>query len=139
MPATALPGRAARLLRDAAVAGAAEIELGPLDAVRDYVDLRDIATAVRVLASEPRLAHRVYNVGTGRPTVVRDLVGMIADRAGFTGEILESAAASPRSPGVGRQVADIGRIRSTGWMPTVELGESVEALVSSIVDHGQSR
>ena len=64
MPATSLPGRAARLLRDAAVAGAAEIELGPLDAVRDYVDLRDIATAVLVLAAEPRLAHRVYNVGT---------------------------------------------------------------------------
>ncbi len=139
MSATGLPGRAARLLRDAAVAGAAEIELGPLDAVRDYVDLRDIATAVRVLASEPRLAHRVYNVGSGRPTVVRNLVGMIADRAGFTGEILESAAASPRSPGVGRQVADIGRIRSTGWMPTVELGESVGALVSSIFDQGPSR
>jgi NDP-hexose 4-ketoreductase len=139
MSATSLPGRAARLLRDAAAAGAAEIKLGPLDAVRDYVDLRDIATAVHVLASEPRLAHRVYNVGTGRPTVVRDLVGMIADRSGFSGKVLESAAASPRSPGVGRQVADIGRIRSTGWMPTVELGESVEALVGSIVDEKPSR
>jgi nucleoside-diphosphate-sugar epimerase len=115
------------------------VELGPLEAVRDYVDLRDIATAVRVLASEPRLAHLVYNVGSGRPAVVRDLVDMIADRAGFTGEVLESAAASPRSPGVGHQVADIGRIRSTGWMPTVELGESVEALVSSLVDQGPSR
>ena len=139
MPATSLPGRAARLLRDAAVTGAAVVELGPLDAVRDYVDLRDIATAVRVLASEPRLAHMVYNVGTGRPAVVRDLVDMIADRAGFTGEVLESAAASPRSPGVRHQVADIGRIRSTGWMPTVELGESVEALVSSLVDQGPSQ
>ena len=107
--------------------------------MRDYVDLRDIATAVRVLATEPRLAHHVYNVGTGRPTLVRDLVGMIADRVGFSGEILESAAPSPRSLGVGRQVADIGRIRSTGWMPTVELGESVDALVSSLVHHGSGR
>ena len=138
MPATSLPGRAARLLRDAAVAGTTEVELGPLDAVRDYVDLRDIATAVLVLASAPRLSHRVYNVGTGRATVVRDLVGMIADRAGFTGEIRESAPASPRSPGVGRQVADIGRIRSTGWMPVVELGESVESLVGGLVDQGSS-
>ena len=64
---------------------------------------------------------------------------MIADRAGFTGGIGESAAASPRSPGVGRQVADIGRIRSTGWMPTVELGESVEALVGGLVDQESSR
>jgi nucleoside-diphosphate-sugar epimerase len=139
MPTTSLPGRAARLLRDAAVAGAAEIELGPLDAVRDYVDLRDIAAAVLVLASDPRSSHRVYNVGSGRATVVRDLVRMIADRTGFTGVIGESAAASPRSPGVGRQVADIGRIRSTGWMPTVELRESVEALVGGLDEPGSSR
>jgi NDP-hexose 4-ketoreductase len=138
MSATSLPGRAARLLRDAAVAGAAEIELGPLDAVRDYVDLRDIATAVHILASE-RLAHRVYNVGSGRPTLVRDLVGMIADRAGFAGEIGESAAASPRSPGISRQVADIGRMCSTGWLPTVALAESIEALVTSLDPHGSSR
>lgn len=139
MPATSLPGRAARLLRDAAVIGAAEIELGPLDAVRDYVDLRDVATAVRVLASEPHLAHRVYNVGTGRATLVRDLVRMIADRIGFAGEIRETAAASPRSPGVNHQVADIGRIRSTGWVPAVELGASVEALVTGLDAHGSRR
>jgi NDP-hexose 4-ketoreductase len=139
MPATSLPGRAARLMRDAADAGTAEIELGPLDAVRDYVDLRDIATAVLVLAAEPRLAHRVYNVGSGRATVVRDLVAMIAACAGFTGRIGESAAGSPRSSGVGRQVADIGRMRSTGWVPTVDLRESVEALVGGLDDPGPNR
>ena len=63
MPPTSLPGRAARLLRDAVVDGAPRIELGPLDAVRDYVDLRDVSRAVHLLASEPRLPHRVYNVG----------------------------------------------------------------------------
>ena len=55
MPPTSLPGHAARLLRDAVVEGARTIELGPLGAVRDYVDLRDIATAVQILASEARL------------------------------------------------------------------------------------
>jgi len=132
MPSTSLPGRAARLMRDAVLDGAPTIELGPLDSVRDYVDLRDIASAVTVLASEPQPAHRVYNVGSGRRTVVRDLVRLIADRAGFSGEVRESADASPRSGAVTRQVADISRIRSTGWAPTVELGESVDALVASI-------
>jgi NDP-hexose 4-ketoreductase len=134
MPPTSLPGRAASLIRDAAAAGAVEIEVGPLDAVRDYIDVRDVSTAVHRLASERRLAHRVYNVGSGRPTVVRELVRMIADRVGFSGEILESGAASPRSHAVSRRVADIGRIRSVGWMPTVPLGDSVDALVASIVD-----
>jgi nucleoside-diphosphate-sugar epimerase len=132
MPPTSLPGRAVRLLRDAVVGDAPAIELGPLDGVRDYVDLRDVATAVMVLAAGPRPAHRVYNVGSGRPTLVRDLVGMIAHRLGYTGEIHESSAASPRSNHVSRQVADTARIRSTGWMPAVELGESVDALVASV-------
>ena len=134
MPPTSLPGRAARLLRDAVVDGAPAIELGPLDAVRDYVDLRDVATAVMFLVTGARPAHRVYNVGSGRPTVVRDLVGMIADRLGYSGEIRESSAASPRSNDVSRQVANTARIRSTGWMPAVELAESIDALVAGIVE-----
>jgi nucleoside-diphosphate-sugar epimerase len=134
MPPTSLPGRAVRLIRDAVVAGAPRIELGPLTPVRDYIDLWDISTAILLLASDPRLAHRVYNVGSGRPTVVRDLVRNVADRLGFTGEILESASASPRSHRVERQVADIARIRSTGWMPRVELADSVDALISGIAD-----
>jgi len=132
MPPTSLPGRAARLLRDAAVSRAARVELGPLGAVRDYVDLRDVSTAVYRLASEPHLAHRVVNVGSGRPTVVRDLVRLIAERAGFSGEIGESGSASPRSPDVAFQVADIDRIGSMGWVPTVPLDESVDALLAGI-------
>jgi hypothetical protein len=59
---------------------------------------------------------------------------MIADRLGFSGEILESAGPSPRSRGVNRQVADIARIRSVGWMPTVDLGQSVDALITGVID-----
>jgi nucleoside-diphosphate-sugar epimerase len=138
MPPTSLPGHAARLLRDAVVEGERTIELGPLGAVRDYVDLRDIATAVQVLASEASLAHRVYNVGSGHATVVRDLVSMIAERLEFAGEVLESSAGSPRSHDVSRRVADIARMRSTGWMPSVDLAASVDALAASIAD-GSSR
>ena len=70
MPPTSLPGRAARLLRDAVVDGAPAIELGPLDAVRDYVDLRDVATAVHVLASEPepRLTGSTTSGAAARPS-----------------------------------------------------------------------
>jgi nucleoside-diphosphate-sugar epimerase len=138
MPSTSLPGHAARMLRDAVAEGARTIELGPLGAVRDYVDLDDIATAVQFLASEARLAHRVYNVGSGHPTVVRDLVSMIAERLGFSGEVLESSAGSPRSQDVNRRVADIARMRSTGWNPRIELAASVDALAASIVE-GSSR
>jgi nucleoside-diphosphate-sugar epimerase len=132
MPDTSLPGHAARLLREATTAGATEVELGPLDAVRDYVDLRDIATAIGLLATAPRLSHPVYNVGTGRPTPVRDLVRAIASRIGFSGAVLESAPGSPRSPAVLHQVADVSRLTAAGWQPTVDLEASVDALVASV-------
>jgi nucleoside-diphosphate-sugar epimerase len=138
MPLTSLPGRAARLIRDAVIAGTRTIELGPLGAVRDYVDLRDIATAVQILASEASLDHSDYNVGSGRPTVVRDLVSMIAERLEFSGEVLESSAGSPRSHDVNSRVADITRMRAMGWMPSVELSASVDALAASLLD-GSSR
>jgi NDP-hexose 4-ketoreductase len=138
MPESSLPGRAARLLRDAANDDAPEVELGPLDSVRDYVDLTDVASAVLALALAPRLEHGAYNVGSGRATVVRDLVHMIAERVRFSGAIRETAAASPRSSGVRRQVADIGRLRSLGWEPTVPLRDSVEALVAGMAE-GEAR
>ena len=138
MPPTSLPGRAARLIRDAVIEGTQTIELGPLGAVRDYVDLRDIATAVQILASEASLAHRDYNVGSGRPTVVRDLVSMIAERLEFSGQVLESSAGSPRSHDVNSRVADITRMRAMGWMPSIELAASVDALAASLVE-GSSR
>ena len=130
MPSSSLPGRAVRLLLHAVTRNAAEVELGPLDAVRDYIDLRDIAAAVLLVAMEPDLDHRVYNVGSGRPTVVRDLVQMIADRVGFSGQIRESADGSPRSAAIDRQVAKIDRLRSIGWTPTIDLAASVDALVA---------
>ena len=130
MPATSLPGRAARLLHAAVAGGAGVVELGPLDAVRDYVDLRDVATATRILASERDLAHGAYNIGTGRPTVVRDLIRMIAQRVGFSGRIHETAAVPSR--GVARQVADPARMHSAGWKPAITLDESVDALVAGM-------
>lgn len=132
LPASSLPGRAARMLWDAIQAGRRSIELGPLGATRDYVDLRDISTAVLLLARAPHLEHAVYNLGTGRPVVVRDLVAMIADRLGFEGVIRETAAGSPRSPTVDYQVADVTRLRAVGWRPVVELTASVSALVDGM-------
>ena len=136
MPPDSLPGRAARLVRDARASGAAEVQLGPLDAVRDYVDVRDVATAVVGLATHRFLDHRVYNVGSGRPTLTRDLVGLIARRAGFGGRVVEIGTPSPRSEQRAYQVADVSRIRATGWSASIPLAASVETLLAGVGGSG---
>jgi UDP-glucose 4-epimerase len=53
------------------------------DAIRDFVHIADMAEAFALAleACEPRTA-RVYNIGSGRPTRVRDVIGMVEQVTG---------------------------------------------------------
>ncbi len=127
MPAGTLPGAATRTLAEAARGATKWVEFGPLGAVRDFVDVRDVAAAVVAACRSPRL-EPIVNVGTGIPRSSRDLVRAIAVRVGFTGEIRETAAtSSPRSSDVDWQVADVSTAeRVLGWRATYDLASTVE-------------
>jgi nucleoside-diphosphate-sugar epimerase len=132
MPATSLPGRAARLVSEAARSGRAWVELGALDARRDFIDVRDVARAVVLIARSQAPEHDTYNIGRGVAVPVRDLVRLISDRVGFTGEIREGADGSPRSGALAYQCADVSRLTVLGWAPRFGLDASVEALVDGL-------
>jgi nucleoside-diphosphate-sugar epimerase len=122
-----LLGRAARRLREAVATGAAEVVMGPLGAYRDFVDVRDVAALVRSLVLAPDLRHRVFNAGSGRAVTAREAVGMLADRAGFTGEIRTEGSGPRRSATVDWIQADISRARDElDWAPVHDLGSSIK-------------
>jgi UDP-glucose 4-epimerase len=56
---------------------------GEGDAIRDFVHVADMAEAFALAldACEPDAA-RVYNIGSGRPTRVRDVIGMVEQVTG---------------------------------------------------------
>ena len=54
-------------------AGGATLEVGNLGAVRDYLDVRDVVTAYESVMERGR-AGEVYNVGSGRPVAMQDLL-----------------------------------------------------------------
>lgn len=125
LPEENVLGRVAALLRD----GKEEIETGPLDAYRDFVDVRDVAHAVRATLTATELPHRVFNVGSGRAVSTRDAVRQLIRTAGGRGEVREAAPAPHRSAAVDWMCADIGRATAVlGWQPQYELAESVTAL-----------
>jgi nucleoside-diphosphate-sugar epimerase len=132
MPPTSLAGRAARLVAEAARSGRAWVEFGPLDARRDFIDVRDVARAVVLLARSQAPEHDTYNIGRGVAVPVRELVHLISDRVGFAGEIREGAEGSPRSAALVYQRAEISRITVLGWAPRFGLHASVEALVDGL-------
>jgi nucleoside-diphosphate-sugar epimerase len=126
-PAENVLGRAVRQFREAVATGASEITLGPLGAYRDFVDVQDVAALIRAVVVAPRLPSRIYNAGSGRAVTVREAVGLLAERAGWTGTIRERGTGPQRSAAVDWIQADIGRARTElGWAPAHDLATSIK-------------
>jgi nucleoside-diphosphate-sugar epimerase len=132
MPPGTLPSTALHRLTDAVANSAPRIEMGPLGAVRDFVDVRDIAAAVVAACRALRLEAAIINVGSGIGHSARELVQALAERVGYAGEIGEAAAGSPRSSDVPWQVADVSLAdRLLGWRAIHDLRSTVELMTAA--------
>ncbi|MEH0843443.1 NAD(P)-dependent oxidoreductase [Micromonospora sp. CPCC 205711] len=124
-------GRAAALIRQAqrTGSGSGEISMGPLSAYRDFVDVRDVAAGVVAAAFAPHLDSRVVNLAGGRAVPTRRVVELLAEAAGFAGQIREESVAPARSAAVSWMQGDNSRAaRLLAWVPVHELAESVKAV-----------
>ena len=139
-----LPGRLVAEFRRALTEGS-EVRLGPLDAVRDFVDARDVADAVLAAAltrlpsgalpsgalssgalPSGALPAGVINVASGQGRPARTLARELAAISGYDGPVYEDSGGSPRSAVPSWQQADIGLARQLlGWQPRRGLGESL--------------
>ena len=127
-PEDSMPGRAAVLLRQAMARGT-DIRLGPLDAVRDFVDARDVADAVLAAATAPVLPHSIINIGSGRGVVSRALVRELLAISGYEATVHEDAPGSARSAALPWMQADITRAgQDLVWQPSRDLKASVSDL-----------
>lgn len=123
-PEDTLPGAAAAQLRHGG-----GLKLGPLDAIRDFVDARDAGDAVLAAAAAPALPHAVVNIGSGTGVAARVLVEQLLSVAGVDVAVHEDAPGSARSAGLGWQQADISRAAADlGWRPRRDLADSVRDL-----------
>ncbi len=126
-PESGLPGRVAAQLHRA-LAGGNEVRLGPLDAVRDFVDARDVADAVLAAAVTPS-PHAVLNIGSGTAVPARTLVKELIAVTGYAGPVHEDSAGSARSGDLDWQQADIGLARlDLDWQPRRDLAASLADL-----------
>jgi nucleoside-diphosphate-sugar epimerase len=126
-PAENVLGRAAHRITEALAIRASEITLGPLGAYRDFIDVRDVAALLRDVVVAPTVSSRIYNAGSGQAHTVRDAVGLLADRAGWSGTIRETGTGPQRSAAVNWMKADITRAEAElGWVPAYDLSTSIK-------------
>jgi nucleoside-diphosphate-sugar epimerase len=88
-PVGSLFGRLAEGLRRALELGEARVRVPDLSAFRDFVDVRDVAEAVR--AAVDSAATGVVNIGAGRAVRVREAADLLVRASGFAGVVSEEA------------------------------------------------
>lgn len=103
------------------------VDLPP--AVRDFVDVRDAARALLILALAP-LRHPLYNVCTGRGTRIDQLVRRMLRIAGLPVRVRTRFADGKSARGPARSVGSPIRMRSLGWRPVVSLDQSCRELLA---------
>jgi GDP-4-dehydro-6-deoxy-D-mannose reductase len=129
LPDSVAPGAFARQLAEIE-AGRREpvVRTGPLGATRDYVDVRDVARAW-ILLAERRL-EGVFNVCSGRPTVVRDLLAALVDLSGLDVDVVEPTGPAEATDAPA-QVGDPSRLTAaTGWQAEISLERSLADLLA---------
>jgi GDP-4-dehydro-6-deoxy-D-mannose reductase len=128
-PATVASALAARVL--AVVAGQFEkVHVRDLSAVRDFTDVRDIAAGFVDLA-ERGTPGRVYNLCSGRPTTVGDILDGLLAAAGLDRDVVHVLPNSGGCGNVPYQVGSNARVAAeVGWSATIDLFTSLRALLT---------
>ena len=104
------------------------LEVGDLDARRDFIDVRDVARAMIALARRGR-ANLVYNVGTGRSRRVGDGLDRLVRLSGRTVKVSVDPAHSRVAAGRPTRAPTSTASRPTpGWQPTISWEQSLEDL-----------
>ena len=116
------------------------LQLGTADAYRDFIYVKDIARAIYL--AKGAAAGAVYNVGTGVPHTVKEVVDAMFDYVGRENNVEYETSDNLRANDASFLCADASRLRQDlGWSPTVDFHQAIatavmaaassEALVSS--------
>ena len=101
---------------------------------RDFIYVGDVAKANVHCLESPATDHQAYNVGTGKPTRVVDLVRTLA---GCYGREVQPLMSGEYRPGEVRHLfSDSSRLRATGWAPKTTLANGLRAYVDWIETQG---
>lgn len=118
----------------AAARGAAppRVHVGTLETTRDFLDVRDLVVALRLLAEEGNPG-ALYNVGAGVETPMRRIYKELVAISGLA-DRLEVVRLPARPRDIPRLVADVSRLRAHGFRPCHSLEYSLRDVFRYYLD-----
>lgn len=124
-----LPALTARLL-DARRTEATTVKTGNLDAVRDFLDVRDVVRAYLLLL-ERGVPGEVYNVASGVGHRLSDCFDALAGIVGVSAKA-EQDAALLRPGDIPVLIGNPAKLHAaTGWAPTISFEQTLQDLVDA--------
>ncbi len=100
------------------------------DSAKDWIEISDVVSAVRHLALDCA-PQREINIGTGIGTKVRGLAECAAEITGADRGLIRSAT-TQASDRYRYHVADISKLLSTGWKPSIDIHAGLTRLLRDL-------
>jgi GDP-L-fucose synthase len=93
---------------------------------REFLHVDDLANAV-LIASEKYDSSMHLNIGSGQDLSIKELAELVADIAGYKGEIKWD---SSKPDGTPRKVLDVTKAQSLGWTPAISLRDGIASAMN---------
>jgi GDP-L-fucose synthase len=93
---------------------------------REFLHVDDLANAV-LIASEKYDSSMHLNIGSGQDLSIKELAELVADIAGYKGEIKWD---SSKPDGTPRKVLDVTKAQSLGWSPAISLRDGIASAMN---------
>jgi len=104
-----------------------KLQVGNLNSSRDFLDVRDVARGLVLLAESGRPGE-AYNLCSGRATRIKDVLDSFINLSGMDVEVSVDPARLQHGD-VPAQVGSHAKIRQdTGWEPEISLEKSLQAM-----------
>jgi GDP-4-dehydro-6-deoxy-D-mannose reductase len=124
-----VPSLAAQVLACRTAGSNAVLHVGNLDSIRDFLDVRDVARAYRLLL-EAGQAGSTYNIASGTRVSIRTILDTLCRLAGVSPAIKVDPARF--RPSDASPLLDTARLRAdTGWAPKIPLEDTLRDMLEA--------
>jgi GDP-L-fucose synthase len=121
-----LPAFIRRFVEAAEKGAAVETLWGTGSPKREFLHVDDLASAVVHLGKTYDSSDHL-NIGTGEDLTIRELAELVAELAGFKGQL---AWDSSKPDGTPRKVLDVSKAKALGWAPQISLRDGIASTIA---------